>query len=100
VQVYRDPSRAGKAYVLFGMTPEREEILFDTAKVAPMSDMGSERAGMVMNEEAATALMESLWDAGIRPSQIVGSTATEKAKDKHLEDMRRLAFRALKIDAP
>ena len=40
----------------------------------------------------AQLLMDSLWDAGLRPSEGTGSAGAMAAVQKHLEDMRRIAF--------
>jgi hypothetical protein len=37
-------------------------------------------------------LMDSLWDAGIRPTAGHGSAGERAAMEKHLNDMRRIAF--------
>jgi hypothetical protein len=45
-----------------------------------------------LRPEAAQALMDSLWDAGLRPSEGSGSAGAMAATQKHLEDMRTLIF--------
>lgn len=40
----------------------------------------------------AQTLMDQMWDAGLRPSQSVGTAGQVEAIKYHLEDMRRLAF--------
>lgn len=40
----------------------------------------------------AQALMDSLWECGIRPTEGAGSAGAMAATQKHLEDMRRLVF--------
>ena len=37
------------------------------------------------------ALMDNLWDCGLRPSEGSGSAGAMKATQNHLEDMRKLA---------
>jgi hypothetical protein len=46
-----------------------------------------------LTAEAAQELMESLWNAGIRPSQAAGSVGQLGAVEAHLRDMRHLAFK-------
>jgi hypothetical protein len=43
----------------------------------------------------AQQLMDSLWQCGLRPSEGTGSAGAMRAVEKHLEDMRALAFRGL-----
>ena len=45
-------------------------------------------------------LMDSLWEAGARPSTAVADIAHEKATEKHLNDMRAIAFHGLKMEVP
>lgn len=41
----------------------------------------------------AQALMDSLWDCGLRPSEGTGSAGSLAATQRHLEDMRSLVFK-------
>lgn len=43
--------------------------------------------------EDAQALIDELWQAGLRPSQSLGSVGQIDAVKYHLEDMRRLVFK-------
>jgi hypothetical protein len=43
----------------------------------------------------AQQLMDSLWQAGLRPSEGAGSAGAMAAVEKHLADMRTIAFRGL-----
>lgn len=45
-----------------------------------------------LQPEQAQALMDSLWDAGLRPSEGSGSAGALAATQTHLQDMRRLVF--------
>ena len=47
--------------------------------------------------EAAQSLMDELWSAGLRPSEGTGSAGSLAATERHLADMRSLAFHALKV---
>lgn len=46
--------------------------------------------------DAAQRLMDELWQAGVKPSQSVGSTGQVEAIKYHLEDMRKLVFKERK----
>lgn len=43
---------------------------------------------------AAQALMDDLWQAGLRPTEGAGSAGSLAATQRHLDDMRRLVFDA------
>ncbi|MBT9571087.1 MAG: hypothetical protein IV106_08260 [Pseudomonas umsongensis] len=45
----------------------------------------------------AQQLLDELWRCGIRPSQEQGSVGQAAAMQKHLDDMRTIAFHALKV---
>jgi hypothetical protein len=45
----------------------------------------------------AQRLMDVLWDCGLRPSEGSGSAGSLAATERHLADMRQLAFHALKV---
>lgn len=42
---------------------------------------------------ASQALMDELWDCGLRPSEGSGSAGSLAATERHLEDMRALVFK-------
>lgn len=45
----------------------------------------------------AQQLMDDLWDCGLRPSEGTGSAGALSATQKHLDNMKTIAFHALKI---
>ena len=53
-----------------------------------------------MPEHTAQKLMDDLWDCGLRPSEGTGSAGALAATQKHLEDLKRIAFHALKVKEP
>ncbi len=48
-----------------------------------------------LNYEAAQTLMDDLWQAGLRPTEGTGSAGALKATERHLEDMRKIAFKLM-----
>ncbi len=49
--------------------------------------------------DEAQQLMDDLWQAGLRPAEGSGSAGSLRATEKHLEDMRKIAFNKLKISS-
>lgn len=47
---------------------------------------------VLMRQDAAQVLMDDLWNCGIRPTEGSGSAGCLAATQRHLEDMRTLAF--------
>lgn len=85
-------------YQLWGCLVDRwgnptHELSGVTAKEYDTSSFGVERHPLLsFNQAAAQKLMDSLWDGGIRPSEMRGGTAQHEALKYHLEDMRTLVF--------
>ncbi len=52
---------------------------------------------MSVPQESAQQLMDELWNAGLRPTEGTGSSGALAATQKHLEDMKAVAWHALKI---
>jgi hypothetical protein len=46
-----------------------------------------------MSIEEAQHFMDEMWNAGVRPSQSIGTAGQIDAVKYHLEDMRRLVFK-------
>lgn len=53
-----------------------------------------------MSMENAQTFMNVMWGLGIRPTAAVGSTGQLQATEKHLQDMRAIAFSKLSVEAP
>lgn len=45
-----------------------------------------------LEQEQVQALMDRLWDCGVRPTEVAGSAGSLAATKYHLEDMRKLVF--------
>jgi len=54
---------------------------------------------MLLGNQEAVSLMDALWLAGVRPSDGTGSTGQLGATERHLADMRSIAFNRLKMEA-
>ena len=48
--------------------------------------------------EEVQQLMDELWRVGLRPTEGTGSAGSLAATEKHLNDMRKIAFNRFKID--
>jgi len=61
-------------------------------------DEGLELPTVKISKTAAQVLMDDLWNSGIRPTEGAGSAGSLRATEKHLEDMRKIAFFKLGVD--
>jgi len=52
----------------------------------------------VISQETAQELINSLWECGLRPAQGAGSAGQLETMKAHLEDMRKIAFKFLKLE--
>ena len=48
--------------------------------------------------EEAQALMDNLWNCGLRPTEESGSAGSMSATQKHLQDMRAIVQKKLNVD--
>jgi hypothetical protein len=48
--------------------------------------------------ELAQRLMDELWHCGLRPSEGTGSAGSLKATQDHLQDMRKIVWKVLRIE--
>ena len=55
---------------------------------------------IMLEPKAAADLMTTLWQAGVRPQDVVNSNEALNIQGAHLEDMRRIAFDALNFKLP
>ena len=51
----------------------------------------------ISNDQAQT-LMDDLWSSGLRPTEGSGSAGSLRATENHLNDMRKIAFKGLKME--
>lgn len=66
-------------------------------------DPGTVRAdhpALRLRHEEVQALIDTLWSAGLRPTQGKQSEGVTAAQARHLEDMRALVFAKLKVERP
>jgi len=56
------------------------------------------RPSFFINKENTQNLIDQLWNMGFRPSGIKNKDIAMNAMDKHIEDLRRIAFKLLKIE--
>ena len=89
IRAYRNPTQAF-ALELYGFNREHSHAA--TALIMVEKPSGIRMDPFVsLNQSEAQVLADSLYDAGIRPSQM----AVKKDEDavlRHLEDMRKIAF--------
>lgn len=50
-----------------------------------------------IDADAAQVLMDDLWHCGIRPTESAGTAGSMRAVERHLDDMRKIAFHKLSI---
>lgn len=53
---------------------------------------------MTLDSVAAQLLIDQLWNCGVRPSEGTGSAGSLAATERHLADMRAIAFKQMGIE--
>ena len=53
---------------------------------------------MVLRNEEAQVLMDDLWNSGIRPTEGAGTAGAMRAAERHIADLRAVAFKTLGIE--
>jgi len=72
----------------------RAKLVFEEVEEGLISD-----ATFALNIDEAQGLMDDLWNCGLRPTEGSGSAGSLRATEKHLEDMRKIAFMGLEEKA-
>lgn len=65
-------------------------------EMVEMEEGGLLEPSFVLTNKAAQALMDELWQCGLRPSEGSGSAGSLAATERHLKDMQTIAMGALK----
>ncbi len=55
---------------------------------------------LILNRDAAQALIDELWSVGVRPTEGTGSAGSLAATERHLADMRALIAKTLSVEMP
>ncbi len=66
-------------------------------KVVDESDATQHQPALSLDQKSAQRLMDELWTCGLRPSEGSGSAGSLAATERHLADMKLIAFHALKV---
>lgn len=95
VPIYR--GRGIEIRVLKIDTEARQAHAVDLARLVPIEDGEMVPVALRLSEDEAQQFCDSLWAAGVRPTNGEGSVGQLSAVQEHLEDMRKLAFHSLKV---
>ena len=78
--------------VVFGINENGERCVASNIDYKASNIADSPMPSFDIDKGAAQALMDDLWQAGLRPSEGSGSAGSLLATQKHLEDMRKIVF--------
>jgi hypothetical protein len=79
------PEQVAQPLVMHTLTTEADE----RAEHAPIA---------ALSMDSAQGLMDELWRCGLRPSEGTGSAGSLAATERHLKDMRAIAFDLLQMN--
>lgn len=78
---------------------DRDKNQYAESVVMKTGNIGDEiPAAFRLKPNQAQALIDHLWDCGFRPTEGTGSAGALAAVERHLADMKQIAFHALKIN--
>lgn len=80
------------AFTTFPKEMQVASILWEPAD--PMAEV---KPFVRIMPEQAQVLMDDLWRAGIRPTEAAGSAGAMRAAERHIQDLRQVAFKVLGI---
>lgn len=92
--VYRRPENLGSTVIYAG---NKQVHLTTVMKQEVRAEGAYREPSLVIPDEAAQQLMNGLWHAGFRPNDGAGTLANIESLKSHLDDLRTIAFHALKI---
>jgi len=98
--IYATREEMGRGIDMRIMTQQREDGSASYVENLTMNTVGAgERIPVCikLTNEEAKYMIDSLWQAGVRPSNGEGSSGQLAATQSHLEDMRTIAFKTLDI---
>lgn len=96
IRATRQPAWWGDGIEIRILDRERRQYVKDvTLTTATEAEMIP--ACVNLKPEHAQQLIDQLWDCGLRPTEGTGSAGQLAATQKHLADMKEIAFHALKI---
>lgn len=87
IAAFRKTRDGGGQFATLQWEPLKEDDI--TSHVAPL---------LSIRMEQAQVLMDDLWNAGVRPTEGAGSAGAMRAAERHIEDLRKVAFAALGIE--
>lgn len=79
---------------------KRTRLVAPPAEFVAVGDSDDIPVVLSLEQEQAQRLMDELWRCGLRPAEGQGSAGSLAATQKHLEDMRAIAFSVTKVTKP
>lgn len=97
IRAKAEPWMGGVAIAAFGRlnNGDTKAATIKWETIAPNAEM---RPLLMINHTHAQVLMDDLWNAGIRPTDGAGTAGAMRAAERHIADLRQIAFKALGIE--
>jgi hypothetical protein len=89
---HRSPVQVCYDFYLGKRDREQNKVFAASITLNEVSPATFNPASFQLDPDAAQALMDTMWQAGLRPSDGTASTGQLKATENHLKDMQKLAF--------
>lgn len=95
IRIYAQPNCAHQRTDLFIFMGG--SYVDDVILTEPKDDGTRYRPSLSIPEGTAQMLMDQLWRCGYRPTEARSGAGTVEAMQRHLDDMRNIAFHQLKM---
>ena len=98
IRATRQPAWWGDGVEIRILDRERREYVKTvTVETTQDNDCPEIPVAVRLRPDQAQMLMDNLWECGLRPTEGTGSAGALSATQRHLDDMKKVAFHALKI---
>lgn len=99
IRATRNPAWLGDGVEIRILNKERGEYV-KSVELAKLQEGSEIPPAACLTLHQAQVLIDQLWECGLRPTEGTGSAGALAAIERHLADMKRVAFHALKIQQP
>lgn len=93
LRVFRNPASQYTELYIYQLLPDGKVAHVESLNMVEVEPTQYSPPTLVMENDAAHELLQSLWDQGYRPANY----QDESAMKAHLEDMRKIAFKFLEL---
>lgn len=101
IRAYRDLAYNAVGLYVLKDTAEGQRLRLEATSFQIVKDFARHvEPTLWLRDQEAQVLMDDLWSAGVRPTEGTGSAGALSTVERHLCDMRTIAFKKLGVEIP